>query len=125
MQYLIIFDYIRSLIFITFQDLKAKIDQACQTAEEFTKLYYETLDKRRYVREINTVITHLVCLIYKLCVKTMIQLISRMYMETANLIWNGNGISGNDNIQKFCTDLPPSEHTITTLDAQPIIGKQN
>ncbi|XP_020296190.1 NTF2-related export protein-like [Pseudomyrmex gracilis] len=79
------------------QDLKAKIDQACQTAEEFTKLYYETLDKRRY-------------------------LISRMYMETANLTWNGNGISGNDNIQKFCTDLPSSEHTITTLDAQPIIG---
>lgn len=32
-----------------FQDLKAKIDQACRTAEEFTKLYYEYLDKRRYV----------------------------------------------------------------------------
>ncbi|XP_020297625.1 NTF2-related export protein-like [Pseudomyrmex gracilis] len=79
------------------QDLKAKIDQACRTAEEFTKLYYETLDKRRY-------------------------LISRMYMEAANLIWNGNGVSGKENIQKFWTDLPPSEHNVTTLDAQPIIG---
>ncbi|XP_070151755.1 NTF2-related export protein isoform X1 [Polyergus mexicanus] len=80
------------------QDLKAKIDQACRTAEEFTKLYYEYLDKRRY-------------------------LISRMYMETATLMWNGNGVVGKDNIQKFWTDLPSSEHTVTTLDAQPITGK--
>ncbi|TGZ54197.1 NTF2-related export protein [Temnothorax longispinosus] len=27
-----------------------KIDQACRTAEEFTKLYYESLDKRRYAK---------------------------------------------------------------------------
>ncbi|KOC67003.1 NTF2-related export protein, partial [Habropoda laboriosa] len=46
-------------------DLKTKIDQACRTAEEFTKLYYESLDKRRY-------------------------LISRLYLDTATLIWNGN-----------------------------------
>jgi hypothetical protein len=32
------------------KELRAKIDQACRTAEEFTKLYYESLDKRRYVR---------------------------------------------------------------------------
>jgi len=35
--------------------LKAKIDQACRTAEEFTKLYYEYLDKRRYVSNNNFV----------------------------------------------------------------------
>lgn len=29
--------------------MKAKIDQACRAAEEFIKLYYESLDKRRYV----------------------------------------------------------------------------
>lgn len=51
------------------------------------------------------------------------QLISRMYMDTATLMWNGNGVVGKDNIQKFWTDLPSSEHTITTLDAQPITGK--
>ncbi|XP_014484145.1 PREDICTED: NTF2-related export protein [Dinoponera quadriceps] len=79
------------------QDLKSKIDQACRTAEEFTKLYYENLDKRRY-------------------------LLSRMYMDTANLIWNGNGVEGKDNIQKFWTDLPTSVHNILTLDAQPITG---
>lgn len=46
-----------------------------------------------------------------------------MYMDTATLIWNGNGVEGKDNIQKFWTDLPPSEHTINTLDAQPITSK--
>ncbi|XP_066592355.1 NTF2-related export protein [Prorops nasuta] len=79
------------------EDLKAKIDQACRTAEEFTKVYYESLDKRRY-------------------------LISRLYLDTAVLIWNGNGIDGKDNIQKFWIDLPSSDHSITTLDAQPITG---
>ncbi|XP_061942410.1 NTF2-related export protein isoform X5 [Apis cerana] len=80
-------------------DLKTKIDQACRTAEEFTKLYYESLDKRRY-------------------------LISRLYLDTATLIWNGNGIEGKDNIQKFWTDLPPSDHSVFTLDAQPITGPE-
>ncbi|XP_043286062.1 NTF2-related export protein [Venturia canescens] len=79
------------------QDLKAKIDQACRTAEEFTKVYYESLDKRRY-------------------------LMSRLYLDTGILIWNGNGVEGKDNIQKFWIDLPPSEHSILTLDAQPITG---
>lgn len=35
------------------QELRTKIDQACRTAEEFTKLYYESLDKRRYVSHTN------------------------------------------------------------------------
>jgi NTF2-related export protein 1/2 len=29
--------------------MKTKIDMACHTAEEFTKLYYESVDKRRHV----------------------------------------------------------------------------
>lgn len=81
------------------QDLKTKIGDACRTAEEFTKLYYESLDKRRY-------------------------LISRMYLDTATLVWNGNGFEGKDNIQKFWSDLPPSDHTVYTLDAQPISGPE-
>ncbi|XP_071860965.1 NTF2-related export protein 1 [Bombus fervidus] len=79
------------------QDLKEKIDQACRTAEEFTKLYYESVNKRRH-------------------------LISRLYLDTATLIWNGNGVEGKDNIQKFWTDLPPADHTALSLDAQPILG---
>lgn len=48
-----------------------------------------------------------------------------MYMDTASLMWNGNGVAGKDSIQKFWTDLPSSEHSITTLDAQPITGKSS
>ncbi|KAI4503519.1 hypothetical protein M0802_000922 [Mischocyttarus mexicanus] len=81
------------------QDLKSKIDYTCRTAEEFSKLYYDSMDKRRY-------------------------LMSRLYMDTASLSWNGNGVDKKDNIQKFFTDLPPSEHSIVTLDAQPIIGPE-
>ncbi|GLV42747.1 NTF2-related export protein 1 [Carabus blaptoides fortunei] len=78
------------------QNLRHKIDQACRTSEEFTKLYYESVDKRRH-------------------------LMSRLYLETGVLVWNGNGTVGNERIQKFFMDLPPSDHTLTTLDSQPVI----
>ncbi|XP_014206401.1 NTF2-related export protein [Copidosoma floridanum] len=78
-------------------ELKSKIDQACRAAEEFIKLYYESLDKRRY-------------------------LMSKLYMDTAILVWNGNGVEGKDQIQNFWTELPISEHSVITLDAQPITG---
>lgn len=81
------------------QSLRANVDLACQIAEEFTKLYYKYIDKQRNI-------------------------ISRMYMDNAILMWNGNGVAGKDNIQTFWTDLPSSEHTIYTLDAQPIIRKR-
>ncbi|CAH1119760.1 unnamed protein product [Phaedon cochleariae] len=76
--------------------IRGKIDQACRVAEEFTKLYYETVDKRRH-------------------------LISRLYLDTGLLAWNGNGITGNENILKFMIDLPTTDHVINTLDAQPIL----
>lgn len=38
-------------------------------------------------------------------------------------VWNGNGTTGKEEIQKFFQGLPPSEHTITTLDAQPVIDE--
>ncbi|KAK9751350.1 Nuclear transport factor 2 (NTF2) domain [Popillia japonica] len=76
--------------------LRGRVDQACRTAEEFTKLYYESVDKRRH-------------------------LISRLYLENALLTWNGNGISTSEKIQKFYIDLPSSDHSIITLDSQPIL----
>ncbi|XP_030766115.1 NTF2-related export protein [Sitophilus oryzae] len=75
---------------------KGKVDQACRIAEEFTKLYYETIDKRRH-------------------------LMSRLYLNTGILSWNGNGIKGNEQIEKFIIELPPSDHALTTLDAQPVL----
>lgn len=46
---------------------------------------------------------------------------SRLYLDNAIAIWNGNGTTGKENIQKFFQDLPTTEHAVTTLDAQPVI----
>uniref|UniRef100_A0A1L8DGV6 NTF2-related export protein n=1 Tax=Nyssomyia neivai TaxID=330878 RepID=A0A1L8DGV6_9DIPT len=73
-----------------------KMDQASRTSEEFTKLYYESLDKRRHQ-------------------------MSRLYLNNGVLVWNGNGITGRDDIQKFYQELPVSDHHMNTLDAQPLL----
>lgn len=44
-------------------------------------------------------------------------------MDNAIAIWNGNASTGKENIQKYFQDLPTTEHTITTLDAQPVIDE--
>lgn len=31
------------------QDVKSKVDQSYQTADEFTKVYYDSVDKKRHV----------------------------------------------------------------------------
>ncbi|XP_058791031.1 NTF2-related export protein-like [Phymastichus coffea] len=79
------------------EDLKSKTDQACRTAEDFIKLYYDSVDKRRY-------------------------LMSRLYMDDATLIWNGNGVKGKEQIQSYWTELPATDHSVVSLDAQPIIA---
>lgn len=43
-------------------------------------------------------------------------------MDTGVLVWNGNGTSGRDAIGKFILELPVSEHKVTSLDAQQILG---
>lgn len=48
---------------------------------------------------------------------------SRLYMDNAIAVWNGNGTTGKDDIQKFYQELPTTDHTITTLDAQPVIDE--
>lgn len=79
------------------QELKTEVDQACRTAEDFTKHYYESMDKRRH-------------------------LILRMYMDTSVLVWNGTGTTGKEAIGKFLIDLPVSEHNLWSLDAQRVLG---
>lgn len=51
-----------------------------------------------------------------------LQLISKLYLDTGLLAWNGNGVSGNEKIQKFYIELPSSDHVVNTLDSQPILG---
>lgn len=76
---------------------QTQIDQACRTAEEFTELYYDSVDRKRH-------------------------LISRLYMDTAVLVWNGNGTTGKEEIQKFFAELPTSSHTYSCFDSQQIPG---
>ncbi|XP_039286621.1 NTF2-related export protein [Nilaparvata lugens] len=46
---------------------------------------------------------------------------SRLYQDTAILVWNGNGILGKEEIQKFLSDLPTCDHSVRVLDSQKIL----
>ncbi|XP_032594649.1 NTF2-related export protein isoform X2 [Drosophila grimshawi] len=45
----------------------------------------------------------------------------RLYIESANLSWNGNGAQGRENIERTFLELPSSRHQLTTLDSQPVL----
>ncbi|XP_053555122.1 NTF2-related export protein 2 isoform X2 [Bombina bombina] len=76
-------------------DFRTDVDLACRAAEEFVTLYYETIDKRRR------------------------QLI-KLYMDTATLVWNGNPISGQNDLIEFFEMLPSSEFHVNMLDCHPV-----
>lgn len=76
-------------------DFKTYVDQACRAAEEFVNVYYTTMDKRR-------------------------RLLSRLYMGTATLVWNGNAVSGQESLSEFFEMLPSSEFEIHVVDCQPV-----
>lgn len=78
--------------------LRSNIEESSRTAEDFTKLYYESLDKKRHQ-------------------------MSRLYLDNGVAVWNGNDITGKENIQKFFESLPATEHTVVTVDAQPVIDE--
>lgn len=74
---------------------KVRIDQACQSGEEFARKFYENFDKRRH-------------------------LVSNLYLPTANVSWNGNSITGKENVGKFFESLPASESVLRCIDSQPV-----
>uniref|UniRef100_A0A2R9AF66 NTF2 domain-containing protein n=1 Tax=Pan paniscus TaxID=9597 RepID=A0A2R9AF66_PANPA len=76
-------------------DFKTYVDQACRAAEEFVNIYYETMDKRR-------------------------RALTRLYLDKATLIWNGNAVSGLDALNNFFDTLPSSEFQVNMLDCQPV-----
>ncbi|XP_012307136.1 NTF2-related export protein 2 isoform X1 [Aotus nancymaae] len=76
-------------------DFKTYVDQACRAAEEFVSIYYDTMDKRR-------------------------QALTRLYLDKATLIWNGNIVSGLDALNNFFDMLPSSEFQVNMLDCQPV-----
>ncbi|XP_051824179.1 NTF2-related export protein 2 [Antechinus flavipes] len=79
----------------TASDFKTNADQACRAAEEFVNVYYETIDKRR-------------------------RMMTRLYLDTATLVWNGNVVNGQDALGKFFESLPASEFHINVVDCQPV-----
>ncbi|XP_060655929.1 NTF2-related export protein-like [Drosophila nasuta] len=85
-------------------ELRTKVEAACRTAEDFTRVYYASLDNRRHQ-------------------------MGRLYIDSATFSWNGNGATGRETIERYFKELPSSRHQLTTLDAQPIldaaVGNQN
>uniref|UniRef100_A0A2K6Q7W4 NTF2-related export protein n=1 Tax=Rhinopithecus roxellana TaxID=61622 RepID=A0A2K6Q7W4_RHIRO len=80
---------------VNVHDFKTYVDQACRAAEEFVNIYYETMDKRR-------------------------RALTRLYLDKATLIWNGNVVSGLDALNNFFDTLPSSEFQVNMLDCQPV-----
>ncbi|MEE6497043.1 hypothetical protein FKM82_002568 [Ascaphus truei] len=76
-------------------DFRTDVDLACRAAEEFVNIYYETIDKRR-------------------------RLLTKLYMDTATLVWNGNPISGQEALIEFFEMLPSSEFQVNMFDCQPV-----
>lgn len=75
-----------------------KLDEVSRTATKFGELFYDHLDKKRHQ-------------------------LFRLYMDNAICVFNGNGTTGKDAIQKFYQDLPITETAIASLDAQPIVDE--
>lgn len=74
-----------------------RLDQVASDGTKFAELFYRQLDKSRGN-------------------------INGLYHPTlATLIWNGNSVTGLDDIIKFYESLPPTETTLMTVDAQPIL----
>ena len=76
---------------------KAQIENACSTAEEFCKNFFDRMDNKRHT-------------------------IEKLYLPTATLSWNGNKVESSSTIQKFLLDKIPSKscHRLLSMDAQPI-----
>jgi len=79
-------------------DLRERINEAARAADDFTKLYYENIDQKKLT-------------------------FNKLFMDTALLVYNGNGFSGIEAISKFIKEMPETVHTITTIDAQPILDE--
>ncbi|XP_054647259.1 NTF2-related export protein 2 isoform X2 [Dunckerocampus dactyliophorus] len=78
-------------------DFRTHVDQSCRYSEEFVNIYYDCVDKKR-------------------------RNLTRLYLDKATLVWNGNTVSGLDALGEFFEALPSSEFQVHTLDCQPVHG---
>lgn len=63
---------------------------ACSAADRFTKLYYDAQDRKR-------------------------NKMNFLYVQDAQLVWNGQLIQGAEEIAKFWESLPNSSHTLALI----------
>ncbi|XP_067949004.1 NTF2-related export protein 1-like [Watersipora subatra] len=76
-----------------------KFSEASEAATTFSKLFYDTYDKRR-------------------------QALEKLYLTDATLIWDGNKVNGAANICKYLAELPSSSGTqVECVDCHPIADK--
>ncbi|KAK6056209.1 nuclear transport factor 2 domain protein [Cooperia oncophora] len=69
-------------------------EEICKEASSFTKIFYDAMDRKR-------------------------DKINYLYCESGStLVWNGNPVSGCDNIFKFISSLPETDHHLTSVDVQ-------
>lgn len=50
------------------------------------------------------------------------QNLTRLYLDKATLVWNGNAVSGQEALGEFFESLPSSEFQVQTVDCQPVHG---
>ena len=109
------------------------MDQATQAGEEFSNVYYETFDKRRHVSVFFLPKLHIILYNYSFfsrCVALItpsdhvsLQLMSKLYSANTTIVWNGNVVKGgSENVTEFFNSLPATEHTLHSLDCQPVSG---
>uniref|UniRef100_A0A673G903 NTF2-related export protein n=1 Tax=Sinocyclocheilus rhinocerous TaxID=307959 RepID=A0A673G903_9TELE len=76
-------------------DFRTLVDQSCRYSDEFVNIYYDCMDKRR-------------------------RNLTRLYLDKATLVWNGNAVTGHDALSEFFESLPSSEFQVQSLDCQPV-----
>lgn len=81
-----------------FQEIRERINEAARVSDDFTKHYYSIIDQKKLT-------------------------LNNLFMDTALLVYNGNGFNGIDAISKFIKEMPDTVHHITTIDAQPILDE--
>uniref|UniRef100_A0A9J7YHD3 Nuclear transport factor 2 n=2 Tax=Cyprinus carpio TaxID=7962 RepID=A0A9J7YHD3_CYPCA len=67
-------------------DFRTLVDQSCRYSDEFVNIYYDCIDKRR-------------------------RNLTRLYLDKATLVWNGNAVTGRDALSEFFESLPSKQAT--------------
>lgn len=50
---------------------------------------------------------------------------AKLYSENTTIVWNGNLVTGGSaKVTEFFNNLPATEHRLSSLDCQPVSGKE-